>query len=189
MENKKIKTHRIVITGGPGTGKSTIINELQNRGYNVIEEVSREVIREAKKQGIEQLFTVKPLLFSEKLLEGRERQFFEAAEKYGDATVFFDRGIPDIAAYMNFLGNKYPDFFIKKGIELQYDHVYITPPWEEIYTTDEERYENFQEAQLIHNKLVNMYTMLNYQLTFIPFGTPEKRADYIIETTKLRNRM
>ncbi|HEX5742987.1 MAG TPA: AAA family ATPase, partial [Flavobacteriaceae bacterium] len=35
--------NKIVITGGPGTGKSTLINELIKRGYNCLEEISRDI--------------------------------------------------------------------------------------------------------------------------------------------------
>ena len=42
---------KIVISGGPGTGKSTMINELSRKGYNVFEETSREIIKHDKKHG------------------------------------------------------------------------------------------------------------------------------------------
>jgi len=35
-----------VITGGPGTGKTTVLRELQRRGFAVAEEVARRIIRE-----------------------------------------------------------------------------------------------------------------------------------------------
>ena len=47
---------KIVLIGGPGTGKSTIINEFVKRGYACMPEISREVIVKAQKEGIEQLF-------------------------------------------------------------------------------------------------------------------------------------
>ncbi|NQV77116.1 MAG: ATP-binding protein, partial [Lutibacter sp.] len=69
---------KIVITGGPGTGKSTIIEELAKRNFTCMKEISREVILNARKNGSEQLFLTKPLLFSELLLEGRINQYIEA---------------------------------------------------------------------------------------------------------------
>ena len=65
----------VVITGGPGTGKTTIIDALIEQGYSCFPEISRQITLEAKKQGIEQLFLEKPLLFSELLLEGRKKQY------------------------------------------------------------------------------------------------------------------
>ena len=61
----------IVITGGPGTGKSSCIKELKRRGFICFDEISREITLKAKQEGIDQLFLTKPLLFSEMLLEGR----------------------------------------------------------------------------------------------------------------------
>ncbi|WP_452598150.1 AAA family ATPase, partial [Pontimicrobium sp. MEBiC01747] len=88
-----MNTKKIVITGGPGTGKSSIINELIKRGYTCFEEVSRQITLEARKDGIEQLFLTKPLLFSELLLKSRQQQFIDA-NKNNSEFVFLDRGIP-----------------------------------------------------------------------------------------------
>jgi predicted ATPase len=57
---------------------------------------------EAKKQGIEQLFLEKPLLLKV-LLEGRIKQFYNAQTKPCNVS-FIDRGIPDVLAYMHYIG-------------------------------------------------------------------------------------
>ena len=93
--NKEI----VVLIGGPSSGKTTLIEALKEKGHTCYPEVSREVIREAQEQGIEQLFLEKPLLFSELLLEGRKRQFKEALNEEANI-VFLDRGIPDVLAYI-----------------------------------------------------------------------------------------
>ena len=88
---------KIVLIGGPGTGKSTVLNKLKEKGFFCFDEVSREVILKAQKEGIEQLFLTEPLLFSEMLLEGREQQFLKA-DKRKENVIFLDRGIPDVYA-------------------------------------------------------------------------------------------
>lgn len=50
--NKEI----IVLIGGPSSGKTTLINALIEKGHICYPEISRDVIKEAQKQGIEQLF-------------------------------------------------------------------------------------------------------------------------------------
>ncbi|PHR94676.1 MAG: ATPase, partial [Leeuwenhoekiella sp.] len=62
---------RIVLIGGPATGKTTLLNALRSRGYQCLEEVSRQVTQAAQQEGVEQLFLTEPLLFSDKLLETR----------------------------------------------------------------------------------------------------------------------
>lgn len=178
-----MNTKKIVIAGGPGTGKTSIINELIKRGCTCFEEVSREIILDARKQGIEQLFLTKPLLFSELLLKGRIKQF-NAAEESEEDIVFLDRGIPDIVAYMDYSGDLYPDFFIEACKEHEYDHIFILEPWQEIFISDSERYENFEQATEIHNYLIKAYKNNNYDLKDVPFGTIEARTDYILNAVK-----
>ena len=125
-------TKKIVITGGPGTGKSAIIAELLQRGHNCMLEISRQVTLEARKNGTDQLFLTNPLLFSELLLKGRLKQYIEANSLESDL-VFLDRGLPDVLAYMNYIGDKYPQKFIDTCKNHVYDHVFILSPWQEIY--------------------------------------------------------
>ncbi len=173
-----------MITGGPGTGKSTLINNLIGKGYNCLEEISRQVTLKAKKEGIEQLFLTNPLLFSELLLKGREKQFLDA-NMYKNDIVFFDRGIPDVLAYMDFIGDKYPEEFVESCKKATYDCIFILKPWEAIYTIDNERYESFDQALKIHDHLVKTYQSFNYDLVDVPFDTVENRTDFILKTLNM----
>ncbi|NIK93234.1 ATP-binding protein [Mangrovimonas sp. CR14] len=174
-----MKLKKIVITGGPGTGKTSLINELEKRGYPCLEEVSRQIILNARKDGVDQLFLTEPLLFSERLMEGRKKQFQEA-ETHGAPVVFIDRGIPDVLAYMDYAKETYPSHFIQACEIMQYDKVFVLAPWESIYLSDNERYESFEQAVEIHDYLEATYQRFGYDLENIPFDTIEKRADYLI---------
>lgn len=172
--------NKIVITGGPGTGKSTLIDELIKRGYNCLQEVSRDITEMARRNGIEQLFLKNPMLFSEMLLEGRENQY-KMAEKTATNLVFFDRGIPDVHAYMNYISIDYPPIYVEKSMKYRYDTIFITPPWQEIFITDEVRYENFEQSLAIHNHLHKTYEKLGYQLIEVPVGLIDFRTDFILD--------
>jgi predicted ATPase len=169
----------IVIIGGPGTGKTTIIDGLIAKGYCCYPEISREVTLEAKKQGIEQLFLEKPLLFSELLLEGRKKQFRNACEEPHDI-VFIDRGIPDVLAYMHYIGDSYPAFFDEACRQHKYSRIFLLPPWEEIYVSDDARYENYEQAKLIFTHLTETYSKYGYDLIEVPKDTVQNRIDFIL---------
>ncbi|GAB1856852.1 ATP-binding protein [Flavobacteriaceae bacterium MHTCC 0001] len=175
---------KIVITGGPGTGKSTVINELIKRNYTCMKEISRQVTLKAQKEGISQLFLKQPLLFSELLLKGRQQQFLES-KQLDTAFVFFDRAIPDVLAYMDYIGDTYPDDFVKVSKMIVYDQVFIFKPWETIYKSDNERYETFDQAKQIHKCLLNTYKTYNYTPIDVPFGTVEERTDFILNTLSI----
>ena len=175
-----MEIRKIVITGGPGTGKTSVIRELEARGHYCLHEISRQITLEAQKKGISQLFLQEPLLFSELLLEGRIRQFMDA-ENLGADHVFIDRGIPDVVAYMDYFGNDYPPVFQNVCTEYVYDGIFLLPPWEEIYVSDNERYESFEQATTIHDHLRKSYETAGYHPIEVPFGTVKERRDFILE--------
>ena len=172
---------KIVIIGGPGTGKSTVLNELISRGFHCKPEISREIIKEAQKKGIDQLFLTDPLLFSKLLLEGREKQYKEA-DTCNEQIVFFDRGIPDAHAYMNYSNTAYPAYFIEKSEAYKYQKVFMLPPWKEIFVSDNERYESFEIATEINHYLKKTYLDIGYDIITVPFGTVKERADFILDS-------
>ncbi|MFT5715331.1 MAG: putative ATPase [Flavobacterium sp.] len=177
---QKVQKEIIIIIGGPGTGKSTIIDGLIAKGFCCYPEISREVTLEAKKQGIEQLFLEKPLLFSELLLEGRKKQFTNAQNEPHNV-VFIDRGIPDVLAYMHYIGDSYPASFDAVCREHTYSKIFILPPWEEIYVSDEARYENYEQAKLIQNHLIETYQGYGYNLIEVPKDTVDNRILFILD--------
>ncbi len=171
---------KIVITGGPGTGKTSVIEALEAHGHFCFHEVSREIIQQAQKEGINQLFLKDPLLFSEMLLEGRIKQHKEA-EKFIAEHVFLDRGVPDVVAYMNYFGNKYPPIFREVCQHYLYDKVFILPPWKQIYTEDKERYESYEQAVAIHDELARTYDLSGYDPVEVPCGTVTERTNFILD--------
>jgi predicted ATPase len=174
-----VQNKRIVITGGPGTGKSAVINNLESKGHYCFHEISRQITLEAQEKGIDQLFLNDPLLFSEKLLEARIRQFQDANEPLGKL-VFLDRGIPDVIAYLNYFGGIYPSKFGEACNDHKYNRIFLMPPWDEIYETDNERYESFEQAQNIYAYLKKAYITHGYNPIEVPKQSIESRCEFIL---------
>lgn len=170
---------RIVITGGPGTGKSSLIRELSSRGHLCHEEYSRTLIREQLESGGNALPWEDLLAFSHMVIAGRVNQYLNAHPK---TRTYFDRGIPDSLAYLVKDRVDFPQEWWELAMAHPYsDPVYITPPWEEIYLRDDERREDFSDLLDIHHHLVTTYTQLGYQLIELPKVSVEERIGIITQ--------
>jgi len=174
---------KIVISGGPSSGKTSLISALEKQGYSCIHEISRAITLEARQNGIAHLFKSEPLLFSELLLKGRVDQFNQANE-FESEFVFLDRGIPDIVAYLDRNQIVYPNSFVSACESHQYDAIYILPPWKDIHVTDGERYEDYNEAKVLFEYLHKAYETYDYNHVFVPKGTIEERIHFILEHLK-----
>ena len=170
---------KIVISGGPGTGKTSIINELLSIGQIVFHESSREITTKYKKLGYDQLFLSDPIKFSKILLSNRVKQYKDA-NKFSSKNCFFDRGIPDVIAYLDYKKVAYNKAFTINSQKYKYDMIFIVEPWNEIYKKDQERYESFNQLIDIDYFIKETYRGLGYEHNIIPNGTIQERVDYIL---------
>ncbi len=184
---------RIVITGGPGTGKTSVIKALETMGFYSFHEIIRSMTLEAKKQGNAEDFSTNPLtfvsdpyLFNQKLLQGRIAQF-ESASSLKDPVVFYDRGIPDVLAYMNYFKQEFDTDFIAACTKNLYDQVLLLPPWQAIYKSDNERLESFEQAIEIHEHLDTTYKSFGYIPKIVPEGSIEERTAYVLSILNSEN--
>jgi predicted ATPase len=176
---------RTVITGGPGTGKTALIRELEQQGYYCFHEIIREMTLEAKGQEDAALvnplvFVKDPLGFNRMLLRERIAQFEHACTLQA-GPVFYDRGIPDVLGYMDYFGQDYDAEFTGPCSVHRYDRVLLLPPWREIYTRDNERMESFEEACGIHDALEAAYRRFGYQVDPLQPGTVRERVSQVLD--------
>ncbi len=179
---------RIVITGAPGTGKTSIIKNLEASSYFCYHEVIRDFTLEATKDSEDTTFVSNPLTFvkdpfefNTKILKGRIDQYLQSQQQ-DESTIFFDRAIPDVLAYMDFFNQKYSPDFIEACEKYRYNTVFLLPPWEEIYVSDNERFESFDEAKQIHYHLEKTYRAYQYNVELVPFGPVKERIDFILNS-------
>ena len=168
-----------IITGGPGSGKSTLIGALEQRGLRCHREVSRELIRrESSRPGghtpWSDLLAFSRLAFREMLLQ------HDHAVGHGD-TCFLDRGIPDIFGYLLNRGEGIPEEFVIGHARCRYHAtVFILPPWQEIYVNDSERPQSFEEAVSIYRSIREVYESFDYTLVEVPRAPVAERCRFVL---------
>ncbi len=179
------KNNYFILTGAMGAGKSTILQELIALKYLCIEEPARPII--AEQRGIEGdgIYDRNPKLFVELMLSRAMFQFKQMQNC--DNNVIFDRGIPDNITYAQGFGWD-PSHIHNASKQYRYNNlVFFTPGWKEIYQTDDERKMSFEAAKQFGDDVRKLYLSLGYKVIDVPFGKPEVRAKFIIDTINETN--
>jgi predicted ATPase len=173
-------SHRFyIITGGPGSGKTSLIEALRSRGFHCSVEAGRGIIQEQMKIDGRALPWRDPLLFAELML-GWEMRSYRLAE-LSTGLVFFDRGIPDVAGYLRLMTIPAPEHLNNAVKRFSYNRtVFIAPPWPEIFSQDHERKQDIEEAQRTYDALVATYSALSYTLVELPRSPVEERCRFIL---------
>ncbi|HTN39188.1 MAG TPA: AAA family ATPase [Arachidicoccus sp.] len=168
-----------MITGGPGTGKTTVIKSLQKTfGYAIQMEAGRSIIQQQMLQKGTLLPWLDPSGFADAMFRISHQQYLE--NQLHSETVIFDRGIPDIIGFLHLYNLPVPKAYLDAATDLRYQSkVFIAPPWKEIYTKDAERQQSWQEAKATYLVMLNVYTKLGYQLIHLPLDSPLNRTLFI----------
>jgi predicted ATPase len=169
-----------VLTGGPGSGKTSLIEALERAGYQRSVEAGRAIIQDQLAIGGRALPWSDPLLFAELMLNWEMRSHRLAEQQSG--TVFFDRGVPDVIGYLRTVNMPVPEHMRKAAALFRYHRrVFITPPWREIFHADQERKQSFDEAVRTYQAMRATYAENGYELVELPCASLEERVRFMME--------
>jgi predicted ATPase len=170
----------VVITGGPGAGKSALIDYLRRLGCACMAEAGRAIIQDQVIIGGRALPWADTGLFAETILAWEMRSY-RAAERDPSPLVFFDRGVPDVAGYLRLLGGPIPAHVEAATRVFRYRHrVFLAPPWPRIYRPGTERKQTFGESRRTFEAMAAAYAHCGYELMTLPRAPVAERAAFVL---------
>lgn len=179
--NKITRDHFFIVTGGPGMGKTAIIEELREQGYVTVPETGRDIIRQQVAAGGQALPWANREVFAQLMFEQSLRDYLMQPEQ--SRPVFFDRGIADTIGYLELCGLPVPAEMQQAATLYRFNRtVFLTPPWLSIYEQDKERRQSFEEAVLTYESMIKVYSRLEYALVQLPETTVPERVAFMLET-------
>ena len=168
----------VVISGCSGGGKSTLLAELGKRGYAIVEEPGRRIVKQELASGGSALPWVDGAAFARRAfamaLAGR------ALAASLDGWVFFDRGLIDAAAALEHLTGE-PVLAVLARSRPYHRRVFLAPPWPEIYVADAERRHDLTTALAEYSRLLEVYPSLGYDISILPKLGVTERADFVLD--------
>lgn len=166
---------KYVITGGPGFGKTALIEAIKKEGFYVKPEAARAVIEKIGKTYFK-LDPSKRLNFQRMIFE---IQLDDYRNSPAEGICFFDRGLPDNIAYLKIAKIDSPEDFLRLCQICRYRGVFVVPPWREIYAPDSERKESYEEAVKLHSAILQSYEDCDYEIIELPRASVEERVKFI----------
>jgi predicted ATPase len=165
----------IVLSGCSGGGKSSLLNELRERGYSVVAEPGRRIVQAELESGGRALPWLDLGAFARRAMELALSDLNEAAAL--PRWVFFDRGLVDAAAALEYATGE-PTL---SGLPYRYHPiVFLARPWPEIFSADPERRHGFVEAVAEFDRLHEAYQRLGYSVILLPKASVQARADFVL---------
>lgn len=179
-----------IISGGPGSGKSNVIMELNRRGCYTLSDPARTIL-ENKNNKLKQedrenfqkaVFDLQNSWIDEikkdKVLEGRISK------------IFLDGGVMEQMAYY-YLDKVVPPIYLLESVRnTNYTKIFFLKRPSAGYKRDKIRVQTKKQAKEVDNIIKKLYDAYNYKYTEVPLFSKDrgesikKRADFILENIK-----
>ena len=172
---------KYIVTGGPCTGKSTLLESVAEIGYSVVPEAARDVILQESPDG--DLPWTNVLRFQQKVvLRQKELENICVGE-----VIFLDRGLPDNIAYCELAGENIGENIIEDIKNAGYEDKVFVLDRLPLFENDELRKEDINQAIKIHDKLCEVYQRLGFDVVRVPVLSVENRRGCVIASLKNGN--
>ena len=172
----KVQTNWHVISGAPSSGKTTLINQLADRGFQTVPETARRIIEQEIARGR----TIHEILEDRAALQRRLMEALIGVERglRASEALFLDRGIPDYFAYCRICGVD-PNEFLAACFHHRYASVFMLDPlpFQENGTRDDD----VAIAGYLGDWATRDYIALGYDVVRVPVLAPKERVAFVLE--------
>jgi predicted ATPase len=168
----------IVVTGAPSAGKTTILETLSQKSYNVLPENARIYI-DQQIAGGRTIGEIRADEFEfQKVIAHMNIEREKTLSR--SELVFMERAIPDSLAYFERLGRDVPDFLQEAAKYVSYRKVFLLEPLP--FESDYARTEKSEDVAALHVALEKAYRGVGADPVLVPATSVEGRITFILNS-------
>ena len=130
-------------------------------------EAARQIIQDEMRTGGDAVPWLNMERYTSLMLQQSVRDYL--AHAAATRTTFFDRGVLDTITHGRVSEFRLPDSAHIEAHQYRYNRmVLMAPPWREIYETDAERKQTFEESMVVYRANTEVYREYGYDIVEIP---------------------
>ena len=175
---------RIVVTGGPGSGKTSLVEHYRLAGHAIVPEAALQIIQElTRTMGMapQRRWRQERVVEFQRLILQRQLELERHNGSAIHGWVFLDRGRPDGLAYMHLARVTPPEDMVAMMADDPYDRVFVLDTLDEYNprTATGRFTESREDSLLIQQAILRVYRELGYQPVPVPVMPLAARAAWI----------
>jgi len=179
---------KYIITGGPHSGKSSVLELLEKQGIQVLHETARLIIQEdQEKKKLDPSYNYLYPWEDQNIFCRRchERQLEREKELTGDLAIL-DRSVIDNLAYAAVEKIDLNPKIYKDIADAGYEKKVFFFELLNSYKTDSQRKDSEEQVKAVHGELYNIYRNLGFEIIDVPLFSEDKntsikkRAEFIL---------
>ncbi len=177
----QVASNWIVITGAPGSGKTTIVDDLRRHGHSVVHDAGRHVLENIVRTGVRK--DKARSRYMDIQYQVLNKMLEDASSTDVQELVFFDYALPDNLAFLYASGLDWPQEFVDAACKYRYKHAFLVQG--EYHADDDPvRTEGSLRRKQLGALLLEIYEILAVPLTIISAGSPFQRMRRILDVLR-----
>jgi predicted ATPase len=176
----RVQTNWHVITGASCSGKTTLIDQLADKGFQTVPEVGRQYFESEMAKGrTNDEIREDPVALQHGIIDMQLR--IEGGLQSSDV-IFLDRAFPDVLAFCRVLGLN-PNEVLLECFRRRYASVFILDRFP--YRQDGVRAADDPTADFLNEWIARDYRALGYGVVRVPLMSPDERLAFVLERLSL----
>jgi predicted ATPase len=180
QKGERRETEWRLITGAPGTGKTTLCRLLADQGFTVVADPARSVLDSDAANGISSAAARRDYVqFQHRVLD---HALSSMAALDPSQPVYFDYGIAESLAFLTATGHDWPPRFLHEAVRLRFRAVHVLDAIDLHRSAfdDGVRTESDPQRQMLGALIPELYRLLGERVRFVEGSSPQERLAWVL---------